>query len=261
MKRKLSRVSPAKVNLTFQVLGKRLDGYHAIETLMQVVSLCDHLHFSLSADQIRCSDLSIPCDERNLVWKARALFRKASGIHDPVSIKIDKIIPSQAGLGGGSSNAATTLFALNELFENPLSEAQLIELGAQLGSDVPFFFSSGSAQCTGRGEIFKDRPALNQGLTIVKPKHLHLSTVDVYQYAVEGKGLEHAAFKVLPELQKVKMQLLELFPDVRMSGSGSAFVCLGEQKNDLPDDYFSFVCRPLQKNTGEWYTLDHVQSI
>lgn len=258
---KVSKLSPAKVNLTFQVLGKRLDGYHAIETLMQAVSLFDRLHFSLSSDTITCSDPDIPCDERNLVWKARELFRKASGIFEPIAIDIEKKIPVQAGLGGGSSNAATTLFALNEIFQKPLSEKQLIHLGSELGSDVPFFFSSGSALCTGRGEIFTDQSHLNKELTIVKPKHLHLSTPQVYKHAIIGEGLEHAAFIVLPELQQVKANLLEIFDEVTMSGSGTAFVCFGDPKSAIPENFSSFVCRPIQKNSGGWYTLEHVQSV
>lgn len=258
---KVSKLSPAKVNLTFKVLGKRLDGYHAIETLMQAVSLFDRLHFSFSSDTITCSDPSIPCDSHNLVWRARQLFRNATDIYEPIAIDIEKKIPVQAGLGGGSSNAATTLFALNEIFQKPLSEKKLVELGAELGSDVPFFFSTGSALCSGRGEIFTDQSHLNKGLTIVKPQHLHLSTPEVYKHAIVGEGLEHAAFKVLPELKQVKANLLEIFEEVIMSGSGTAFVCFGQPKSTLPDDFSSFACSPIQKNSGEWYTLEHVQSV
>ncbi len=237
------------------------DGYHAIETLMQAVSLCDRLLFSFGDPTITCTDPTIPCDERNLVWQARELFAKTTGQGFDVGVAIDKKIPAQAGLGGGSSNAATTLFTLNELFGCPLSEDDLRALAAQLGSDVPFFFSSGSALCTGRGEVVEDHACTIDELTIVKPKDLHLSTKDVYAEAKVGQGLEEAAFAVCAELSGVKQELLEIFPSVSMSGSGSAFVCRGASPKEMSSDFLVFPCHTLTKKRGEWYTLEHVQNV
>lgn len=245
--------SPAKVNLTFKVLSKRSDGYHDIETHMQVVSLSDYLHFSLESDHISCTDPTIPCDERNLVHKARALFFEKTLIDKPVSIHIEKNIPHGAGLGGGSSNAATTLFVLNEIFDRPLSEAELLELAAQIGSDVPFFFSSGSALCTGRGEIMTDMPAPKIPSFIAKPKRLSLSTPAVYGKCKPLESLEPAAFRCLPQLQEFKQSLQPYFDDVFMSGSGTSFICYGAPKQAITIDCDLFPIEALSKKPGKWY--------
>jgi len=150
----LEKQSPCKVNLLLNILGKRADGFHELETVLQPVSLCDRLTFERrgGAFELSCSDATLPVDGRNLVHRAATAFLSAAKISDGVRIQLEKKIPLAAGLGGGSGNAATTLLALNELFDRPLSPAQLGELAASLGSDVPFFLQERPALATGRGE-------------------------------------------------------------------------------------------------------------
>ncbi|MBI5801175.1 MAG: 4-(cytidine 5'-diphospho)-2-C-methyl-D-erythritol kinase [Verrucomicrobia bacterium] len=151
----VARQSPGKVNLLLNILRKREDGFHELETLMQPVQLSDRLEVAKAAAglTLTCSNAELPVDGTNLVHKAAAAFLSAAGITDGVKIHLEKIIPLAAGMGGGSSNAAHTLCALNELFGQPLSSAKLHELAAALGSDVPFFLQSQPALACGRGEI------------------------------------------------------------------------------------------------------------
>jgi 4-diphosphocytidyl-2-C-methyl-D-erythritol kinase len=146
--------SPCKVNLLLNILGQRPDGFHELETVMQPVNFCDELFFERSGHGVRlsCSDTTLPADARNLVFRAAANFLAAANISDGVKIHLEKKIPLAAGLGGGSGNAATTLLALNELFNQPLSLAKLDELAAALGSDIPFFLYGKPALAIGRGE-------------------------------------------------------------------------------------------------------------
>ena len=156
--------APAKLNLTLRILGQRADGFHEISTLMAPLTLTDQLHFSLEGPSgviaFTCSDAAIPCDEANLVVKAAQLLQSHHGPFPGVKIHLDKKIPHGAGLGGGSSDAATTLRALNEIFQLKLSASTLQEHAAILGSDVPFFLNERLAQCTGRGEIVTPMDAL-----------------------------------------------------------------------------------------------------
>ena len=150
----LKKNSPGKVNLLLNILGKRPDGFHELETVLQPVNLCDRLTFERrgGAVELSCSDAALPVDLRNLVHRAATGFLQTAKISDGVRIHMEKKIPLAAGLGGGSGNAATTLLALNELFGRPLSAAKLGELAASLGSDVPFFLQDQPALATGRGE-------------------------------------------------------------------------------------------------------------
>jgi 4-diphosphocytidyl-2-C-methyl-D-erythritol kinase len=150
----LSRLSPCKVNLLLNILGRRADGFHELETVMQPLPLCDELTFSRAGSgvQLTCSDPALPTDAGNLVHRAATAFCDEAGIRDGVSLHLHKRVPLAAGLGGGSSNAAHTLLGLNELFEYPLETRQLHTLAARLGSDVPFFLQDQPALATGRGE-------------------------------------------------------------------------------------------------------------
>jgi 4-diphosphocytidyl-2-C-methyl-D-erythritol kinase len=150
----LEKNSPGKVNLLLNILGKRPDGFHELETVLQPVNLCDRLTFERrgAAVELSCSDAALPVDSRNLVYRAATGFLQTAKISDGVRIHLEKKIPLAAGLGGGSGNAATTLLALNKLFGQPLSAAKLGELAASLGSDVPFFLQNKPVLATGRGE-------------------------------------------------------------------------------------------------------------
>ncbi len=150
----IEKESPCKVNLLLNILGKRTDGFHELETVIHPVALCDRLTFERGGRgiQLTCSDLRLPTDAGNLVHRAAAQFLEAAGIEGGLRIHLEKRIPLAAGLGGGSGNAATTLLGLNELFGGPLSPDQLHLLATSLGSDVPFFLQSRPALATGRGE-------------------------------------------------------------------------------------------------------------
>jgi len=280
-------LSPAKVNLFLAILHKRGDGYHELASLFQTIDLCDTLHISLSAkDHLSSSDPALPADHRNLVMKAILLFREKTGLQDPISAHIEKKIPQEAGLGGGSSNAATTLWALNQLFGEPASLQSLRQWGAELGSDVPFFFSGGTAYCTGRGEIIRDVTPLENGkLTIIKPKfglstpvvysHLDLATLpsrdteSALRSFYEGKplyfnDLEHSAFKVAPELLRIKKKLLEHgFTHVLLCGSGSSLFCLGQGDIDRVKRSEDVLCYEAKfiKNSPHWYIPKVVQKL
>jgi 4-diphosphocytidyl-2-C-methyl-D-erythritol kinase len=151
--------SPCKVNLLLNILGRRADGFHELETIMQPVNLCDEITFEPAKEGIAltCSDASLPVDAGNLIYRAAEKFFAAWsvemwGASRGVKIHLDKKIPLAAGLGGGSGNAATTLLALNELFRNPLAPEMLSEIAASLGSDIPFFLQDKPALGVGRGE-------------------------------------------------------------------------------------------------------------
>ncbi len=271
--------SPAKVNLFFRVLNKRADGYHEIASLYQAIDLGDTLEVSLSdKDELSCDHPSLPTDSTNLILKATRLFRQKTGLSLYAKIHLHKQIPLEAGLGGGSSNAATTLWALNLLAGSPASLDDLALWSGELGSDISFFFSTGTAYCTGRGEIFKTIPdfALLRKLWIAKPSY-GLSTPTVYKACtpsifpsrdpeealsqhVQGQpyyfnDLEIPAFQLKPELATLKKDLLALgFSHVTMTGSGTAFFCLGAPtlQPQLPGIAF-YETQPLSRKDHCWY--------
>jgi 4-diphosphocytidyl-2-C-methyl-D-erythritol kinase len=166
--------APAKVNLSFEIKGGRADGFHEIETLMTPISLADRLTIETAGGGDRidfsCDDSSLPVGDDNLVVRAAKLFRERVGITAGIAIALEKRIPHGAGLGGGSSDAASTLLGLNELFEAGLPSEQLMKLAAQLGSDVPFFLARSAAVCRGRGELLTPIPFdANFPLLLLKP--------------------------------------------------------------------------------------------
>ena len=150
----LTRQSPCKVNLLLNILGKRADGFHELETVLQPVPVCDELQFKRGGQgiELTCNHPSLPVDSTNLVYRAAATLLKAARRSEGVRIHLEKRLPLAAGLGGGSANAANTLLGLNELFSAPLNARQLEEIAAALGSDVPFFLQNQPALATGRGE-------------------------------------------------------------------------------------------------------------
>ena len=158
----LTRSSHCKVNLLLEVLGKRPDGFHELETILYPIPICDQLEFAKgtkSGVELTCSNPTLPIGPGNLVFDAATAFFQQTRIHSGVRIHLEKRLPIAAGLGGGSGNAAQTLTALNELFDRPLNSDQLTELAATLGSDVPFFLQNSPALGTGRGEKIVPLPA------------------------------------------------------------------------------------------------------
>lgn len=143
----------AKVNLTLHIAARRTDGYHDIETVMTPIRLCDNVSVSMSDGiEIHCQSRFVPCDERNIAYKAAQLFFCETGINGGALIVIDKKIPVCGGLGGGSTDAAAVLNALDALYKTRLSVCDKRAMAAKLGSDVPFFIEEKTAFCTGRGE-------------------------------------------------------------------------------------------------------------
>jgi len=178
----IKRKSPAKVNLVLKVLGKRPDGFHEIASLIQRISLCDEMFFAVEGKGIRlsCPGGNIPENEGNIVWRAVKLFMEKTGKPEGVTIGIKKKIPVAAGLGGGSSNAATALVTLNELTGNELGREDLVEMGAFIGSDVPFFIYGGSAWAFGRGERLENVQGIPKLWFVICNPGVALSTADVY---------------------------------------------------------------------------------
>lgn len=186
----------AKINLTLDITGRRADGYHLLSMIMQSVSLRDTLTVEFSSTGITtltCTDPTVPCDGRNLVLKACAAFFAAINLPDPgIAFHLTKVIPSEAGLAGGSADAAAALRALNELFQHPLNEQTLLEIGLKLGADLPFCLTGGTCLAEGIGEILTPLPAMPDcSLLIVKPA-IGSSTVEAYRLA-DTKPYPHPA--------------------------------------------------------------------
>ena len=254
-------LAPAKLNLTLDILGLRPDGYHELDMLMQAVSLCDTVKIAAETGEARrlvCEDQGgnpmpgLPADGRNLAWRAADVFFRDTGLPDPgLSIRIVKRIPAQAGLAGGSADAAAVLRALNALYDTPLRPKELLELGAECGSDVPFCIRGGTARVRGRGEQVRPvRLDPIQHYVIVKPP-FGISTPALFRASdaheparrpdtdallrclrkndLQDAGgllcnvLEPVAEREHPEIGQIRESLLALGAcGARMTGSGSA---------------------------------------
>ncbi len=261
----LEKKSPCKVNLILNILGKRTDGFHELETVMQPVNLFDDISLERGGDgiQLTCSHPELPTDSKNLVYRAADEFLKLHNLRAGVRIHLKKNIPLAAGLGGGSGNAATTLLGMNEIFGSPLPLSALATIAATLGSDVPFFLYDEPALATGRGEkvqLLETFPALrgkafllvHPGFGISTPWSYQnlarfpkdqngmagrakklvslLKTTDLKTAAAEFyNSLEAPAFDKFPVLQLYKEFLRENGALVSlMSGSGSTTFAIAE---------------------------------
>jgi 4-diphosphocytidyl-2-C-methyl-D-erythritol kinase len=251
--------APAKINLSLKILGRRNDSFHEIETLIAPISLCDEIKIDRSHAkgeiEFRCNDPSVPKGDDNLAVRAAKAFFNATKIKPAVSIELTKQIPHGAGLGGGSSDAASTLLALNELFETKLSRETLAKLAASIGSDIPFFIFESAAICRGRGELVTPIQ-LPEKLTILllKPAFAvptewaysrwqdsrEIAGVSYGPQEFSGQtfinDLERPVFEKFVFLPQLKMWLLRQ-PEVGaalMSGSGSTMfaVMRGDQDAD-----------------------------
>jgi 4-diphosphocytidyl-2-C-methyl-D-erythritol kinase len=259
----LEKQSPCKVNLLLNILGRRADGFHELETVFQPLQVFDRLSFARAGQgvQLSCNQPSLPTDARNLVYRAAALFLEEARIQEGVRLELEKNIPLAAGLGGGSANAATTLLGLNELFGGPLRAEQLQRLAAALGSDVPFFLQDKPALATGRGERIQPLesfPALRGAAFLLIHPGFGIATAWAYQqlarFPLALNGKPGRAQKVVSLLQSASLEaagaefynsleapalekypLLELFQEflrangaaaALMSGSGSTTFAL-----------------------------------
>ena len=251
---RVEEIAPAKVNLILSVGKKRPDGYHEIVSLMETVSLSDKLTFSVEDDLLPGIKLSVsgkysvPEDSSNLVIRAAEAFFSKIGRRFAVSVQLEKNVPTEAGLGGGSSDAAATIRALNAIAGKPLSEDGLLALAASVGADVAFCLSGGTAICTGIGEKIEqiESPA-HRFYAVVKGAD-RVSTPEAYRALDEIGGrmtdppvktdlvelahggrialfndFERVVFPVCPGIAGIKARLLSLGArDALMSGSGAA---------------------------------------
>lgn len=197
----------AKVNLTLDVLGKRADGYHDLKSVMQTVSISDDIEIDVGTGKpwtLKCDAEGIPCDERNLAWKAAKLFCDTLGKDpDGLEIRIVKRIPSQAGMGGGSSDAAAVLRALNDYYGKPLYIMELADLGAGVGSDVPFCVVGGTIMCEGRGEKLRKLPDMPQCIFVACKPEFSISTPVLY------RKLDEAAIDIHPDNDAMEQALAD----------------------------------------------------
>ncbi|MYB75834.1 MAG: 4-(cytidine 5'-diphospho)-2-C-methyl-D-erythritol kinase [Chloroflexi bacterium] len=170
----------AKINLTLEILGKRADGYHEVRSVMQTIGLADRLEVEAAKELVfTCSDPALATTD-NLVYRAARLLQAEYGVRTGAEMRLEKRIPVAAGLGGGSSDAAGTIVALNRLWDLQLPLAEQQRLAAQLGSDVPFFLTGGTALATGRGECITPLPPLPPHWVVLVPLPNALSTATVY---------------------------------------------------------------------------------
>ncbi|MCD6326235.1 4-(cytidine 5'-diphospho)-2-C-methyl-D-erythritol kinase [bacterium] len=248
--------SPAKINLTLEVLAERPDGYHEIRSVMQTVDLCDSITIDENGGpsriEIHTNQMACPVDEKNLVWQAVHWLQAETGFDLGFTFRIEKRIPIGGGLGGGSSNAASVLNALCNSYSLKIGRDSLIRIASRIGSDVPFFLLGGTALATGRGEILRDTLQLPESHFVLCNPGLSVNTGRVYsssilKRAVEQRGvdvnlseqflahiLEPGRFEYMcNDLQKAALgpyptirELLALFSELgvsntMLSGSGS----------------------------------------
>ena len=266
--------TPAKINLTLEIVNKREDGFHNIQSIMQLIDLYDYLTITTQESDeyefiLSGTSDEIPYDERNLVYKAAKLFFDfLSGYEDSyfkdqpqrVNIHIEKNIPISAGLAGGSTNAAGTLFGLNRMFDDIIPKKKLHELCGQLGSDLNVCLEGGCLLATSRGEVIKKLPFRDYNVSLIKPINLGISAKEAYtKYSrMENKpnydythkmldalmigtdlrqflynDLETAVFDDYEQLQTIK----NIYPNSIMSGSGSTYFVLNEKIQPL-DNYW-----------------------
>ena len=266
----------AKLNLTLDVLGKRPDGYHDLKSVMQTISIRDDVEIDIGTEKdwvLNCTNEAIPCDERNLAWKAAKVFFDTTG-KDPngLEIRITKRIPTEAGLGGGSADAAAVLRALNRHYSNPFSIYALAELGAAVGSDVPFCTVCGTAMVEGRGEKLRKLPDMPECVFVVCKPDFSSSTPELYRKIDETTIAKHPDNSAMEsallagDLGKIAQNLYNVFDPLvtaehlelnyiksifnsygsvgqQMTGSGSAVFGI------MPNfEYAAVVCNMLKDN-------------
>lgn len=266
---KIFEKAPAKINLSLDVWHKRSDGYHEVEMVMTMVDLADRIEMQeLERDTIVISSQAgyIPLDEKNLAFQAARLIKDHYQVKQGVYIHLDKKIPVAAGLAGGSSDAAATLRGLNKLWSLQIPVQQLQKLGEQLGSDVPFCISGGTALAKGRGEILTPIHSPLQCWVILAKPPINVSTADIYGklevdqikqhpstsqiiHAIQtndyealcnnlGNVLEEVTLDMYPEVRQLKECMYKLGAEgVLMSGSGPTVFGLVSKEAKVPKIY------------------------
>ena len=272
MQKHLVLESPAKLNLMLHITGQRDDGYHLLQTVFQLVGLNDTVEFSLRNDNqiLRTNqNRDIPADD-DLMVRAAKLLQSRYKVEQGVDISINKLIPMGGGLGGGSSNAATTLMAMNKLWELNLTSTQLRKTGLELGADVPIFIFGQNAWAEGVGECLEPIKLPEKWFVIVHPQ-VFVSTPQIFSSKdltrdchpitirafLEGRGsnvCEPVACKLHPEIGEA-IQWLSRFSPARMTGTGACvFAAFNSEaqandvKSRLPEQWNGFVAPGLDKN-------------
>ena len=271
----------AKLNLTLDVLGKREDGYHDLKSVMQTISIRDDVEIDIGTGKpwsLQCSLEGIPTDERNLAWKAaKVYFETIRKDPDGLEIRILKRIPVEAGMGGGSADAAAVLRALNRHYGEPLSIMALAELGSLVGSDVPFCVLCGTAMVEGRGERLRKLPDMPECVFVVCKPDFSVSTPELYKkidsvaiaHRPDNKAMEAALLE--GSLEKVAQNVFNVFDPIvtqdhlelnyiksifnsygalgfQMTGSGSACFAI------MPSfEHAAVVCNMLKDNYSQVY--------
>ncbi len=271
----------AKINLTLDVLGKRPDGYHDLKSVMQTISIRDDVEIDVDTDKpwkLICDREDIPTDASNLAWKAAEIFYANTKFETTgIEIRITKRIPSEAGLGGGSADAAAVLRALNKHYGSPLSILALAELGSLVGSDVPFCTLCGTAMVEGRGEQLRKLPDMPQCCFVVCKPDFSSSTPELYRKLDEtviAKRPDHQAMEsalLAGDLEKVAENVWNVFDPVvtqehlelnyiksifnsygaigfQMTGSGSAVYAIVKDF-----EYAAVICNMLKTNYPQVY--------
>jgi len=264
MKDSLRLESPAKVNLRLEILKKRLDGYHELRTVFQKISLHDTLYFSLRMEKgisIAADHPDLPLGKKNLVYKAVQSMFEACGYKGGVRIEIEKKIPLGAGLGGGSSNAATTMMALDQLLEMNLSKKELMEMGLRIGADVPFFFLKSAAIGSGIGERLKKEELPALWYVLIYPnfevstrwayRHFVLTNqqfhINLHRFLKTPEGISRILFNHLEEVVSKRYPEISLMKQYLLSAGALGALMTGSG----PTVFGLF---PKAKNAGEAYT-------
>ena len=264
-------LAPAKLNLFLHVTGRRADGYHLLQSAFMLLDWCDVLHLEvLQSGQIEREDLSQPLPADDLIVRAARLLQHASGTRLGAHIAIDKQLPAMAGLGGGSSDAASTLLALNRLWGLGWSRPQLAHLGLQLGADVPFFLLGQHAWVEGVGELLTPLTLPRQRFVVLKPptglstaaifgspdlerahKSVTISDFVARPYGFGQNDLQQVAQRLSPDVKLALDGLAQLGLQPRMTGSGSAVFAPVPQDFQMPPaqpGWISRVCHNLESH-------------
>ncbi|MBX2807401.1 MAG: 4-(cytidine 5'-diphospho)-2-C-methyl-D-erythritol kinase [Cellvibrionaceae bacterium] len=269
----LSLPAPAKINLFLHITGCRADGYHSLQTLFQLLDYCDHLHFTLRRDN-QCqlsASINGVADDDNLIIKAARALQAKSNSQRGITIGIEKNIPMGGGLGGGSSNAATTLLALNHLWELDLSLNELCAIGLNLGADVPVFIRGHSAWAEGVGEQLSPVTLPQRYYLIIKPR-CHVATADIFsdeELTRDTAAITVAAFfeqggrndcetvvcKHYPEVSAALKWLRRHNAKAQMTGTGgcifAAFSSVRETEHlaaRMPNDWDYFIASGINQS-------------
>ena len=272
--------APGKLNLFLHITGRRTDGYHLLQSAFMLIDWWDVLHFDLKEDgQLLRQDLGSPLPALDLCLKAAQSLQKASGTNQGALIRVQKNLPSEAGLGGGSSDAATTLLALNRLWGLNWPLSRLLPLGASLGADVPFFLGGRNAWVQGIGEQMKAMELPPARFVVLKPQQ-GLSTATIFQdpalvrdsqpatmldfaaqpYAFGRNDLQAVAQRLCPEVNQALIWLENQSLQPRMTGSGSAVFAKIEPSTVLPhppDGWTWRICSNLEVHPlHRWVSCD-----